>query len=127
MKNRIPETRENISENKWHREFVRLIRNGKIRRAMKLLETGTNQSGLHRLCDMIADDSVRQVLQHLHPDAKAVEAECILKSTLPDCKDHHHTIFFSIDKDAIRSAAKRTRGSCGPSGRNAVDWCDVLH
>ena len=105
---------------KLARTFSKLMMEGRVRAALRLLATNTHR-GLLSLNEMISDNSrrtVRDVLEEKHPEPKPAHAETIV-SLLNN--EFHPIIFESITPEVIKCALQ-TQGAAGPSGVDAMHW-----
>ena len=105
------------------RKFSKLMMDGKVRAALRLL-TKKTQSGPLSLDEIVDDRSgrtVREILEEKHPDASPGQPEAILSNELT-CDDFHPVLFDSITAEVIRSSALHTEGAAGPSGVDAMCW-----
>lgn len=106
---------------KLARTFSKLMMEGRVRAALRLLATNTH-TGLLSLNEMISDNSrrtVRDVLEEKHPEPKPAHAEIIV--SLLNNK-FHPIIFESITPEVIRKCALQTQGAASPSGVDAMHW-----
>ena len=105
------------------RKFSKLMMEGKVRAALRLL---TKQMESGPLClDEVTEDgsgkTVRETLEEKHPEANPVQPEAILNENLTS-EDFHPIIFDSITAEVIRNSALHTEGAAGPSGLDAMSW-----
>ena len=112
----------NDDSEKLARTFSKLMMEGRIRAALRLLRMNTH-TGLLSLDEVINNDSgktVQDVLEEKHPDAKPAHAETIMSQSGES--DFHPVIFESITPEVIRKCALQTEGAAGPSGVDAMNW-----
>ena len=105
------------------RTFTKLMMEGKVRAALRLLLKNTQASLLSLDEKLSGDDSgktVKDILEEKHPDAVPAHPEAIL--TRPEEDSFHPVLFESITDDLIRTCALSTEGAAGPSGVNAMSW-----
>ena len=100
-------------------KFSKLMMEGRVRAALKLLSEGTG-SGLLSLDEIVTEGSgksVRNVLNDKHPDPELAHPETLLEDV-----DFHPAIFDNITAESVRISALHTHGSAGPSGLDALCW-----
>ena len=105
------------------RKFSKLMMEGKVRAALRLL-TKRMESGPLCLDEVTEDGSgktVRETLEEKHPEANPVQPEAILNESLTS-EDFHPILFDSITAEVIRNSALHTEGAAGPSGLDAMSW-----
>ena len=121
LKGRRPPVDLNSNANKA-RKFAKLMMEGKIRAALRLLST-ESQSGPMRLDDIVDESgkSVRDVLEEKHPDPQPIHPDAILDTATVD-NNYHPILFDNITPEMIRNCALHTEGSAGPSGMDALCW-----
>ena len=118
--------RDSEDESKQACKFAKLMMEGKVRAALRLL-TKQAKSGLLRLDQVIggysstAGRTVREILEEKHPNASPVHADAILCDD-PTNDDFHPIVFDGITSEVIRVSALHTEGSAGPSGVDAMSW-----
>ena len=95
------------------RIFAKLVFQGKLTAAIKLLDKG-NSSGLLNL-----SDEVLAQLKEEHPVPTEMEGECLLHGPVDLIPPG---IFDLINEQRIFDSALKTKGSAGPSG---MDACTV--
>ena len=99
--------------------FARLISQGKINAAMKLLENATSDTGMLEISNDVIEE-----LKKKHPDASPIEdPESLLHGPIPRCESY---IYDEIDEQTIRRASMKTKGSAGPSGVHADLFRSIL-
>ena len=104
------------------RKFSKLMMEGKVRAALRLLST-ENQSGPLRLDDNVDESgkSFRDVLEEKHPDPRPIHPDVILDTSTVD-NNYHPILFDKITPEMIRNSALHTEGSAGTSGMDALCW-----
>ena len=91
------------------RIFAKLIMEGKMSAALKLLDNeGSN--GALKLTEEIMTE-----LQEKHPKAEPVSGDCLLSGPLIDVPEY---VFDEIDEHLIMKTALQSKGAAGPSGLN---------
>ena len=105
--------RVTTNNNKEVLTFARLIEEGQVIKAIKILEKG-NWGGILPL-----SDETFEILQQKHSDASEASDEILLKETPQEV---HPVIYESINSEMVKGAIKRTRGAAGPSGMDADGW-----
>ena len=113
------------------RVFTKLMKNGKVNAALRLL---SNQNGGGPLpldslvnCGNKEEKSVRDILKQKHPAGQPLQPSAL---TNTNSDRPHPVIFEQINSPLIRSIALRAFGSAGPSGVNAASWrrlCTSFH
>ena len=109
------------------RTFAKLMMEGKVRAALKLIAED-NGGGPLRLDSLIettdsniTPETVREVLMKKHPPKQALKPSTISTSDVPTTEPHY-ILFDKIDGQLIRSTALRMDGAAGPSGLDAAAW-----
>ena len=112
--------------NRLASRFDKLISNGRVRAAIRLLSQ--DGSGMPLDMDAIIPETdhapsqrVRDVLKEKHPPGRSVELHAVLPREESDLTPHP-VLFEGLDADAIRRAALRTEGAAGLSGIDAAGW-----
>jgi hypothetical protein len=100
------------------RTFAKLIMEGKISAAIKLLEQDGSSGGLLKLTD-----EVMEKLKEKHPEPADVEEHSLHAGPVHQVPD---ALFESIDEQTVLKAALNTRGSAGPSGMDADAYRRIL-
>ena len=98
--------------------FTRLMMEGKVRKALKLIDADSLITGVHSM-----SEEVKETLQAKHPKGEEASPEALLQSVAPRCEP---VIFEAINRAAIQVAAKNTTGSGGPSRIDADIWKHML-
>ena len=99
------------------KSFARLVLQGKLSAAIKLLDR-ENSSGL-----LTFSPEGLEALKEKHPPAAEIEDECLLYGPLDQIPPN---IFYCIDERMIFDAAMKTKGSAGPSGMDAELYRRIL-
>ena len=97
--------------------FTRLMLQGKVKQALKLVNEDNNIDGVHTLTD-----EIRNILESKHPDPEPVENDNIQ----PNRNIVEEVIFEDIHCDAVKKAAKSTFGSGGPTKIDSEIWKTLL-
>ena len=100
------------------RGFTRLMMEGNVKKAMKLIDEDSQITGVHTM-----SEDVKQTLQAKHPKGKEASPEALLPGEAPRAEP---VIFEVIDGAAIQLAAKNTSGSGGPSKIDSEVWRHML-
>ena len=98
--------------------FVRLMMEGKVRQALKLVNADTDICGVHEM-----NDDVRGVLQEKHPAPEDPREEALDNSDIPRVES---VIFEDINADLVQQSARSTAGSGGPTKIDAEVWKNIL-
>ena len=100
------------------RGFTRLMAEGKVKQALKLVDADNEITGVHTL-----DERVRNLLREKHPQSEDVNPDAIIQGEPPQVQG---VIFEEIGMEAIQSAAKNVHGSGGPTHADADLWKHIL-
>ena len=121
---RPPPTKSIANEEKMTQQFVKFMRQGKVKAALRLLDS-QKKGGVLLLNDTIQSNSrqqtVREVLLEKHPAGQPVHPDTLLQS-YTTASDVHPVLFDRIYGELIRHFALRTEGSAGPSGVDSHGW-----
>ncbi|KAI0987014.1 hypothetical protein GJ496_011438 [Pomphorhynchus laevis] len=93
------------AQNRWHKDFIRLMTNGKATSAIR----------------MLSSDGIRDRLSILHPEACELNPSLELEDPLRGMCEHYSDVFLVIDAQTIISVSGTVQGSGGPSGTQAKD------
>ena len=124
--------REKHKEDTTAKTFHRLMVQGKVKSAIRLLSE-PRRGQLLSLDQMVPDNdgessiSVRETLERKHPPGVPAAIDALLQEEPPET---HPVLFDSLNGDKIRQAAIHTQGSAGPSGLDAPNWrrlCTMYH
>ena len=96
--------------------FTRLMLEGKVKQALKLIDENNGIVGVHKLTDSIKDD-----LEAKHPDGQ--DTVDLNDHLAPDVQE---VIFEEITSETIVNAARNTSGSGGPTKVDAEIWRKIL-
>ena len=113
-----------VDDAKVARKFSKLMMEGKVRAALKLLNNGTQSAPL-MLDDVVEEcgKSVRDILKDKHPHPKPPHPDVILSTDSTTANNAFHPIVFdNITAESIRKSALLTEGLVGPSGMDALCW-----
>ena len=104
------------------RVFAKLMMEGKVRAALRLISEDDNGGILTLESHVLPDDSetVRESLLKKHPPGKPPVPSALVNADA--IVEPHPVIFDRIYEDLIRNTAIKTEGSAGPSGLDAVAW-----
>ena len=124
---RVSSTRyDSLSDDRIARTFSKLMMEGRVRAALRLL-VKDGRTGLLKLDQVIGaaegstGKTVKEILEEKHPDANQAYGDAILSRSDNELHDDFHPILFeSIDAEVIRNSALRTQGAAGPSGADAM-------
>ena len=103
---------------KVKRGFTRLMAEGKVRQALKLIDADNDIAGVHSLTQQ-----VRNKLHEKHPESANIEPEALIEGEIPEVQS---VIYEEVDGHAVQAAAKRVHGSGGPTNTDADLWKHVL-
>ena len=117
---------QNTNNKQTARSFAKLVMEGKMRAALRLLSQDNNGAPLPLDSQVETNrthKSVREVLQEKHPCQQHAKSAALIDQNTRQPTDEPHPILFEkIDGQLIRSMALRTDGSAGPSGMDAAAW-----
>ena len=100
------------------RVFVRLMFQGKVKAAFRLL-TDNSRGSFLSLSASVSDSTVLNELAKKHPVPSPVVPDAP-DAPLPDCS--HPFIFDCLDECVICSTVLHVDGAAGPSGLDAHSW-----
>ena len=103
---------EQLSKN-----FAKLVFQGKINAALKMLDKNENGGVLH-----LSQDTVDS-LKAKHPEARDADESVLIQGPKPFVDP---VLFERIDESTIVKSAIRTKGSSGPSGLDSDAWRRML-
>ena len=131
QKHLISNTRRTVEFEKIARGFSRLMLQGKIHQAVRLI-SNAEKGGPLSVDDLVPVgtdvdgntnwQTTRDVLIQKHPEGKLPPPETLLTELEGDETCHDPIVFERITGDSIRQAANRTHGTAGPSGVDAYAW-----
>ena len=101
------ESTKNQSSDRKATLFARFMEDGKVNKALKLLER-SNKGGILPLTE-----ETFEVLLEKHPKASEASNDILIQE---EVQKVHPVIYDSIDSEMVRGAIEKTRGSAGPSG-----------
>ena len=99
------------------RIFARLVMQGKITAAIKLLDRESSTALVTPLREVLEE------LEKKHPSTAEIREECLLNGPIDQIPPN---IFDLINKQMIYDAALKTKGSAGPSGMDAELYRRIL-
>ena len=109
------------------REFAKLMMEGRVRAALRLIAEDSNGGPL-QLDSQIGSDglnttpeTVREILLKKHPPKQSPKQSSIITPDAPIIEPHP-VLFDKIDGLLIRSTVLRMDGAAGPSGLDAAAW-----
>ena len=102
----IPDSAKNQSSDRKATLFARFMEDGKVSKALKLLES-SNKGGILPLTE-----ETFEVLLEKHPKASEASNDILIQE---EFQNEHPVIYDSIDSEMVRNATEKTRGSAGPS------------
>ena len=97
--------------------FSKLVLQGKLTAAMKLLDNESSFGLLHLSPDVL------QGLQDKHPQAADIAEESLLYGPIDYIPPN---VYDLIDEESIYNSASKTKGSAGPSGMDAELYKRIL-
>ena len=113
-------------DDKVSRRFTKLMSMGKIREALKCIDSDISGSILN-LHDNVAihnqiPETVLDRLKNLHPPAQPSSPDTLMHDHITNSLPSSDYIFEAIDAALIKKVACQTQGSAGPSGLDAYAW-----
>ena len=105
------------------RIFAKLIMEGKVKAALRLINEDSNGTPL-KLDSKISPSSnktVRDILKDKHPQKQTPQQSAILTPNSP-ATEPHPIHFERLDGQLIRKIALKMNGAAGPSGLDASAW-----
>ena len=116
LQNRLQNTSKTKSAEETARKFSRLMSEGKVNPAIRLLDKTT--TGVLKLTE-----ETMQCLREKHPEAKPKYEDMLLQGPL---RGVNAVIYDNTNADLIRKCAIRTKGASGPSGLDADFWRRIV-
>ena len=98
--------------------FRRLMMEGKVRQALKLVDSENDIAGIHTI-----NSNIKDILKEKHPQGETLNAEVLL-SGVPERVEE--VTFERIDGHVIQEASKKMNGSGGPTKIDADVWKHIL-
>ena len=98
-------------------KFSKLMKNGKVSAALRLLDDENSGGVLHLTPDNLSK------LKQKHPAAKLPNPPVLLEGEIQSVDP---SLYSNIDESTISKAAIRTKGTSGPSGLDADGWKRIL-
>ena len=125
IQRRLPNLpRDPKSDQQLARSFAKLMMEGKVRAALRLIsrQNGGPPLALDEKTEANrALMSVRDILKQKHPEGKPVIPSAIDPFN-PSPNEPHPVIFEQITGQLVHSVASKTEGAAGPSGIDAQGW-----
>ena len=118
IQSRLPlHTTSKSSDEQLSRNFAKLMAEGKVKAAIRLLSSQPNSAVLHSDTPLGSEsDSEKTVFDSLckkHPSGEPAQFDVVFQSLDRPCS--HPVILKSIDADLIRSVALQREGAASPS------------
>ena len=107
-----------MKEESVTRGFTSLMMEGKVKQALRLVDSDNVITGVHEM-----SEEIKGALQAKHPEGKEASPEVLAGEDIPRVEG---VIFEEIDAKAILDAAKKIFGSGGPTKMNADMWKNIL-
>ena len=111
-------TNRNAENSQIQQRFSRLMREGKVNQATRLLN-GNAKSGI---LDLTTE--TMKAIEEKHPRGREADPDALLNG--PEDQPVHAVVFDDIDASSIRTAAQRMNGAAGPSGLDSYGWKKLL-
>ena len=124
IQSRLPShTTSKSSDEQLSRNFAKLMAEGKVKAAIRLLSSQPNSAVLHSDTPLGSESDSETVFDSLckkDPSGEPAQFDAAFQSLNRPCS--HPVIFKSIDADLIRSVALQTEGAASPFGIEARGW-----
>ena len=117
IQKRLPQQQKPQSTEEKAKIFDKLVLEGKVNAAFRLLDADTSNGALPLSADVI------RTLRQKHPDAKPSIDIMMLHGPFNHVNE---IIFDGIKTDLVRKCAIRTKGSHRPSGLDGDFWSKIL-
>ena len=117
IQKRLPQQQKPQSTEEKAKIFDKLVLEGKVNAAFRLLDDDTSNGALPLSADVI------RTLRQKHPDAKPSIDIMMLHGPFNHVNE---IIFDGIKTDLVRKCAIRTKGSHRPSGLDGDFWSKIL-
>ncbi|CAB4045801.1 Hypothetical predicted protein, partial [Paramuricea clavata] len=121
----ISQTNMPFEYKKITRGFSRLMLQGKVHQAVRLISIADKRDALIHDVDSNGNaiwKTTREILLEKHPEGKTPIPETLLSDTEFDQTCFDPIIFERLTGESIKQAAMRTNGAAGPSGVDAFGW-----
>ena len=118
IQKRMAQGKERKKESKL-KGFRRLMLEGKVRQAMKLVDAESDVAGLDDVTER-----VREILKSKHPPAEDIQLDALCNKELST--NVQEVVFENIDLHSVQLAAKNLKGSGGPTKIDAEIWTHIL-
>ena len=114
------------SDDQTARTFAKLMMEGKVRAALRLVTEGNNGGPLPlhhpvNTCDPNSTHTVYDTLLEKHLPKRPAKRSAILTPTRPPDQPHP-VLFDGIDGEIVRDTILKMDGAAGPSGLDAASW-----
>ena len=109
-------TNEAKSEGQMARTFSKLMMEGKVKAALRILAQDGN-GGMLPL-----NNEVLEALREKHPARKPAVPSALITSDSRSQEPSHFILYDQLDGQLIRKTALKTDGAAGPSGLDAAGW-----
>jgi hypothetical protein len=116
-----PNKRGSNDDDKFTKSFSKLMREGKVKAALRLLSK-MEGTILDVNATISTGDDNRTVLDELKAKHPSKGPLCVQAVVEDQGKEFHPVIFDCIDGEVIQRAALNTNGAAGPSGIDANGW-----
>ena len=114
---KLPTNLKGLDEERSAKTFAKLVLEGKINAAMKLLDQQSSGGVLP-----LSQSTINE-LKRKHPEASEADPSLLIDGQPPFVDP---VMFQNITETTISTATLRTRGSSGPSGLDAEGWRRIL-
>ena len=118
VQNKLPKPNSlNTPEQCSKKNFAKLMLQGKVQAALRLLDDKMSGGNLDLSNDILKE------LRSKHPNPTDADESILIKGDIPFIDP---VMYNDIDKTTIMKAALRIKGAAGPSGINADGWRRIL-
>ena len=118
IQSKLPTGQRKISEDLLAKRFAKLMFEGKVNSALRLLDTAESIGNVLPL----SPDTIEKLKQK-HPTASEAHESVMMNGPVPFVDP---VLYQSIDAKMIMNASLKTKGASGPSGFDAESWRRIL-
>ena len=116
LEKRATKANEAKAEGQVARTFAKLMMEGKVKAALRILAQDSNDGVLPM------SNEVLEALKKKHPARKPAVPSAVIAPNCPSQDPSHFILFDQLDGQMIRETALKTEGAAGPSGLDAAGW-----
>ena len=118
IQSKLPTDQRKINEDLLAKRFAKLMFEGKVNSALRLLDTAESRGNVLPL----SPDTIEKLKQK-HPTASEAHESVMMNGPVPFVDP---VLYQSIDAKMIMNASLKTKGASGPSGFDAESWRRIL-